>query len=143
MRQLVIVSFILFLICGFYTPAFAVDIAARISDREIIESLAQLKVEHRSIDKRFDSIDKRFESVDKRFDDVNSRLDDMNKRFDSQQNIMLFFITIFLGILGYLIKAQRHFDQRQTKIETSLETYKDEIAWLKEMITKLLSTQKT
>ncbi|MFQ5647421.1 MAG: hypothetical protein ACE5GM_10860 [bacterium] len=60
----------------------AVDIAPRISDREIVEKLA--------------------------------RLEEGQKSLRSEMN------------------------KRQAQMETSLETQKDEIAWLKEMITKLL-----
>jgi|GEM_PF-509443 len=87
------------------STAAAVDVAPRISDREIIEGLSELKqgnrdMNHRigdlnqninkriddltqNVNKRFDDVNKRFDDVNKRFDDVNKRFDDVNKRFDS------------------------------------------------------------
>ncbi len=80
------------------SPVFAVEIAPRITDREIVESLAKLQQGQQNIDKRFDDlriemnhrfegVDKRFEGVDKRFVEVGKRFDDlradMNKRFEA------------------------------------------------------------
>ena len=78
-------------------PATAYDTAPRISDREIIESLAELKQGdknlnrriddmNRSLNQRFDAIGKRFDAIDKRFDvmnqSLNQRFDVIDKRFD-------------------------------------------------------------
>ncbi len=86
----------------------AIEVAPRISDREIIEGLSELKQGNRdlndrmgdlnqSINKRIDDtnnriddltqgVNKRFDdlnqSVNKRFDDTNKRIDDTNKRID-------------------------------------------------------------
>ena len=42
----------------FSQPIYAVEVAPRISDREIIESLAELKAGQKVINGRFESIDK-------------------------------------------------------------------------------------
>lgn len=97
---------------GFFAVnACAYDTAPRISDREIVESLTELKEGQKSlnkrlddmnehfnkrldlmtqssntrfeaIDKRFESIDKRFESIDKRFEAIDKRFEAIDKRFD-------------------------------------------------------------
>lgn len=84
--------------------ACAVEVAPRITDREIIQELITIKTDLKAgqdktnqrfddINKRFDDINlsfnkriddtnRRFDDVNKRFDDVNKRFDDINKRFD-------------------------------------------------------------
>jgi predicted PurR-regulated permease PerM len=70
--------------------ASAVEVAPRITDREIIEGLSVLKQGNQDINKRIDDVNNRIDdliqSVNKRFDDVNNRIDDLtqsvNKRFD-------------------------------------------------------------
>ncbi|MBF0439299.1 MAG: hypothetical protein HQL93_09285 [Magnetococcales bacterium] len=78
---------------GWMETAVAIEVAPRISDREIIQELTTIKagldkVNQRLDDtiqntnKRFDDVNKRFDDVNKRFDDVHKRFDDVNKRFD-------------------------------------------------------------
>lgn len=70
------------------SPCSAVEIAERISDREIVERLTRLEEGHKSLNNRFDDVNKRFDDVNKRFDDVNKRIDDVNKRIDDLGHIM-------------------------------------------------------
>lgn len=69
------------------TSAVAVDVAPRISDREIIESLAELKAGQKALeekmDLRFNVVDQRFDAVGQRFDAVGQRFDDVDQRFKS------------------------------------------------------------
>ncbi len=90
MKKIYLLALILFcFVCPRY--ALAVDIAPRISDREIVERLSRLEEGQKRLEVRFDakfeSVDKRFDAVDKRFDDLrsemNSRFDSVDKRFDS------------------------------------------------------------
>jgi DNA anti-recombination protein RmuC len=70
----------------------AVDIAPRISDREIIESLAELKAGQAGLDKRMDqltkSINQRFENqwekTDQRFEALNQKIEDQGKKTDQR-----------------------------------------------------------
>jgi len=62
--------------------AHAVEVAPRITDREIIQGLAEIKGEIRGIKARLDSVDKRFEQVDKRFEQVDKRFEQVDKRFE-------------------------------------------------------------
>ena len=111
-------------------PSFllAVERAPRVSDREIVERLTRLEEGQKHFDKRFDG-------VDKRFDDLRS---EMNSRFNILQWMLGLFITIALVILGFVLRMQWQMQRRQTRMETSLETYKDELAFIKGLIDKLL-----
>jgi len=77
--------------------AAAVEVAPRITDREIVERLTRLEEGQKALNKRFDDLraemNGRFDDVNKRiddlraemngrFDDVNGRFDDVNGRFD-------------------------------------------------------------
>ena len=136
-----------------YSAAFAVEVAPRISDKEIIEKLSALdaKIDKETAEIRGDikkleadiknldegqknilrEIDKRFEAADKRFDDMNSRFDDLRWMFG-------IFISISLIILGFVLRMQWQMHKKQTQVETTLETQKDELAFLKTLIEKLL-----
>ena len=54
------------------TPAFAIVKADRITDREIIESLAELKAGQKALERRIDGLDKRIDGLDKRIDGLQS-----------------------------------------------------------------------
>ncbi|MCL6583166.1 MAG: hypothetical protein K6U11_05945 [bacterium] len=160
----------LFIFCVL-SPCLAVEVAPRISDREIVERLSRLeegqkRLESRvddlrsemiarfeavdkrfeAVDKRFEAIDKRFEAVDKRFEAVDKRFDDlradMNSRFAIITWMMGLFISLVLAMLGFVIRMQWQMQKRQTRMETSLETQKDEISFLKSLIEKLLPPPK-
>lgn len=110
------------------SASFAVTVAPRITDREIVEKLAKLEAGQVSIEKRFD--------------DVNKRIDDLkesnNKRFDTLQWMLGLFITIALSMMGAMWWTLIQQQQRLAKVEQSLETQKDEINFLKTLIEKLL-----
>jgi len=99
----------------------AVERTPRITDREIVEKLTKLEEGQRSLEKRVD--------------DLRS---EMNSRFDTLQWMFGFFITIALVILGFVLCMQWQMHRRQTRMETTLETNKDELAFLKNLIEKLL-----
>ncbi len=107
---------------------FAIETAPRISDREIVERLTRLEEGQKNLEKRFDD-------VNRRFDDLRS---EMNSRFNTLQWMLGLFITIALVILGFVVRMQWQMHRRQTRMETILETHKDEIAFLKSLIEKLL-----
>lgn len=108
----------------------AVEKAERISDREIIESLAELKAGLKATNERIDSlgksIDNRFEAVDNRFDDLNRRMDDMMSLL---QILIAVLSVVGAGIFGTLLLMWR-------KI-TRLEQIADEVAFLKDAYLRL------
>lgn len=71
----------LLLLCLGSVPAVAYDTAPRISDREIIESLAELKQGYKSLNQRLDDMNK---SVNRRFDALDQRLDEMTRSTDKK-----------------------------------------------------------
>jgi len=112
-RAIIMVAILLF---GWLTvwPAYGVEIAGRISDREIVERLTRLEgslkaIEQgqqailREIDKRFEAVDKRFEAVDKRFEAVDKRFETMDARFGQMIDIMVGIILAFAGIVAVTI----------------------------------------
>ena len=68
---IIVVFFILFSAAN---SLFAVEVAPRITDREIIESHAEIKAGQKALKEfmviRFEQVDKRFEQVDKRFEQM-------------------------------------------------------------------------
>ncbi len=102
--------------------AGAVEVAPRISDREIVESLAEIKQRQQgfsekldqtrdslnrrmddmmiNIDKRFESIDKRFESIDNRFESIDKRFDSMGNRFESLEQRLESMVNITIAMFG-------------------------------------------
>ncbi len=103
------------------SPVHAVEVAPRISDREIIESLAELKAGQNALQQQ-----------------INDLKESTNKRFDILQWMFGIFITISLVILGFVLRMQWQMHGRQTQMETTLETQKDELTFLKTLIEKLL-----
>ena len=72
MKRIILVLFLIL----WGTPAIVsgIEVAPRITDKEIIERLTRLEEGQKSIlremDKRFEAIDKRFEAIDKRFETI-------------------------------------------------------------------------
>lgn len=127
MRVIVIFCMVLTFSIG---VSHAVEKAERISDREIIESLAELKAGQRAMEKRFDD-------MNKRFDDMNTSV---NNRFNDVMGLLQILTGAMLvvgsGILGWLIVIWRKLvkvEERQSKFETQ----DDEIKFLKEAYSRL------
>ena len=116
----------------------AIETAPRISDREIVERLTKLEEGQKNLEKRFDDVNRRFDDVNRRFDDLRS---EMNSRFNTLQWMLGLFIMIALVILGFVLRMQWQMHRRQTRVETTLDTHKDDLAFLKGLIEKLLPTK--
>ena len=130
---------ILFLFLAF-SDIFAVDVAPRISDREIVERLARLEEGQKTLNTRIDDLRS---EMNGRFDAINGRFDAINGRFDTLQWTLGLFITIALVILGFVLRLQWQMARRQTQMETALETQKDELAFVKGLVEKLLPPRGT
>jgi hypothetical protein len=126
------------------TPAAtAVQVAPRISDREIIESLAQLKAGQKALEakmdqrfesmeasfnQRFEAVDQRFEAMDQRFEAVDQRFESMeeslNQRFNFLENLIMVVIAGIFGLIGYIVwdrkTALRPVEERLIKLEYEL-----------------------
>jgi len=90
------------------SSAFAIKVAPRITDREIVEKLTRLEAGQAALNQRIDD-------VNRRIDDVNRRIDDLDKKF-SQRIDDLFTLTLSLsaimatliaGLFGYIIWDRR------------------------------------
>ena len=92
--------------------SYAVEVAPRISDREIIESLSELKAGQVNLEKRLDDMNR---SIDKRLDVMNrsidKRFEDINRRIDGLQNTMLALfgaiLSLIVALFGFIIWDRR------------------------------------
>lgn len=79
---------------------WAVEVAPRISDREIVERLTRLEEGQKAI---LREMDKRFESIDNRFELIDNRFESIDKRFDQLINVLIAIISAFAGIVAVTI----------------------------------------
>ncbi len=70
--------------------------------------------------------------------EMNGRFEEVNHRFDALQWMLGLFITIALVILGFVLRMQWQMHRRQTRMETVLETQRDELSFIKGLIEKLM-----
>jgi len=142
-------------------PAFAVEKAPRISDREIIEGLAELKAGQKALQQQINDLKESTqfqindlkestqiqindlkESTRQQIESTQRQIGDLrestNRRFDVLQWMFGVFITLALAILGALWRILWHQQKRLSVIEATLETQKDEMAFIKGLIDKLL-----
>ena len=74
MKRVVLILFLILWVMP--SVVSGIEVAPRITDKEIIERLTRLEEGQKSIlremDKRFEAIDKRFEAIDRRFDQLNN-----------------------------------------------------------------------
>jgi len=143
-KRIIIIIPVLVTVLTIPSLLLAVVRAPRISDREIVERLTKLEEGQKHLRSQMNSrFDDLRSETNSRFDDLcsemNSRFEAIDKRFDILQCMLGLFITIALVILGFVLRMQWQMQRRQTRMETSLETYKDELAFIKGLIDKLLS----
>lgn len=138
------IRILLLLIFLVTTPAVAVDVAPRISDREIIESLAELKAGQKTLEEKMDlrfntmqeqmnqrftaiqeQMGQRFIAVDQRFIAVDQRFEAIERRLDFIQQLMLVTIAGIFGLIGFIIwdrySTLRPMDMRLRRLEEDLE----------------------
>jgi predicted PurR-regulated permease PerM len=112
--------------------AYAYETAPRISDREIIESLVELKQGQKNMNQRFEDMNQRFEDMNQRFENMNQSF---NQRFESMQNLMLALfgsaMAFVLGMLGYIIwdrkTAQQPFKRRLYNLENEFVELEEQL----------------
>jgi chaperonin cofactor prefoldin len=120
------------LLAFYASPSASVGATPRITDREIIESLAELKAGQKALeqkmDQRFEAVDQRFEAVDQRFEAVDQRIEglqrSMEHRFDFFQNLLLVLIAAVFGLIGFVVwdrkTALKPLEQRMDRLEGEL-----------------------
>ena len=105
MKRVVLILFLILWVM----PAVVsgIEVAPRITDKEIIERLTRLEEGQKSIlremDKRFEAMDKRFEAVNKRFESIDKRFEAMDNRFDQLNNLIIGIIGAFSAIVAVTI----------------------------------------
>ena len=110
---------LIFLLLLISFTASAVEVAPRISDREIIEALADIKAELKINAQRFEqmqaTMNQRFEQVDQRFEQMQTAMDQRfeqsNQQFNTMHNTMLtLFATVgalIVALFGYIVWDRR------------------------------------
>src|SRR3990167_4257676 len=133
MKKIFIIS-LYFAFCILYphTVVFAVETAPRISDREIIEKLARLEEGQNALRSEMKT------EINALRSEMKTNAEAVDKRFDDLRWTMNLFITISLVILGFVLRMQWQMHKKQAQVETTLETQKDELSFLKSLIEKLL-----
>ncbi len=136
------------------SPAFAIETAPHISDREIVERLTRLEEGQGSLrgemkqfredmNKQFERIDAQFNRVDTQFGRVDAQFNMMDKQFDRLVNIMLAIIGVFASMCGGTIwfalwdrrsmirpfenkvkKIEEDIAENRNKLHTLIETFK-------------------
>ena len=125
-----------------YSPAFAVEVAPRISDKEIIAGLSDIRGDIKGIKAEINGIRSEIKnSEEKQNIKIDGLRSEMNARFDDIRWMFSIFITIALVMLGFVLRLQWQMHKEQAQMQTSLETQKDEISFLKSLIEKLLPSR--
>ena len=124
----------------FSTPIFAkaVDVAPRISDREIIESLATLKQGQADLTR----------SIDKRFDSVNQRITDFQTTMLALAGGMFALIISMFGYIAwdrrtYMRPIQERMDRYETILHKELDITNDAGSVLTRLVKALKELAKT
>lgn len=147
----------LFFLQSFAPVAYAVEVAPRISDREIIEALAELKAGQQTLQQQINDLkqstqqqiedlrrdmNQRFENVDQRFNDLQQDMDqrfndlrqDMNQRFNDVMTLLQILIGILVlvlgGMLAWLMVIWRRLVQEEKQEVFRVQA--DDIKFLKE-----------
>ncbi len=124
----------------------AVETAPRISDREIIESLTELKAGQKALNKRIDKLDGKIDKLDERIDKLDGKLD--NTVRDIKGFMMWGFGITFAGIfslIGFVlwdrrtalapaINKNKELEEREEKVERALKEYALKNQELKEIL---------
>ncbi len=142
MRKAIVLIFLSAILLS-YSTVFAVEVAPRISDREIIKGLSDIRGDITTLRAEINGLraETKAELNGLRAEtkaEMNGLRAEMNARFDSLHWMFNMFITIALAILGFVLRMQWQMNKKQAQMETSLETQKDELSFLKSLIEKLL-----
>lgn len=119
----------------------AVEVAPRISDREIIESLAELKAGQHSLQQQMDDLKQSTQQqIDTLRQEMNRRFDDMNRRFDDVMTLLQILtgalVLVLGGMLAWLVAIWRRLVRVEER-QRAFETQDDEIKFLKENYSRL------
>lgn len=128
MRKTRIASFIIAgaMVLSLFIPlrVEGIEVATKITDREIVESLVAIRGDIKRIDQRFDSVDQRFDSIDKRFDELRGfMLWGFGVIFAGMFSLIGFVLWDRRTALSPAIRKNRELEEREEKIERILREY--------------------
>ena len=91
------------------------------------------------MNKRIDSLEV---SLNRRIDDVNKRIDDLRdemvSRFSVIEWMLAIFISIFIVILGFILRMMWQIHKRQVKLEVEVKKQGEEISFIRSVIERLI-----
>ncbi|WP_347888141.1 hypothetical protein ABHF54_11245 [Nitrosomonas europaea] len=113
-------------------PVAAVDVAPRISDREIIESLAELKAGQKALEEKMDlrfnamqeQIDQRFTAIDQRFTAIDQRFTAMQEQVDQR----------FTAVDQHFTAMQKQIDQRFIAVDQRFEAIDRRLDFIQQLM---------
>ena len=95
-----------------FSTAFAVEVAPRITDREIVEALTELKAGQKHLNQRIDDLDKK----------LNQRISDL---YDINLTMFAILAALITGLFGYIIWDRRTMmkpvQERLERLERDIE----------------------
>ncbi|MBC6961199.1 MAG: hypothetical protein DWB48_00305 [Nitrosomonas sp.] len=113
-------------------PVAAVDIAPRISDREIIESLAELKAGQKALEEK---IDLRFnamqEQIDQRFAAIQEQMD---QRFTAADQRFTVVDQRFTAVDQHFTAMQKQIDQRFIAVDQRFEAIDRRLDFIQQLM---------
>ena len=145
-RKLTVAALTLLLVA----PVLAVDIAPRISDAEIIESLAEIKANQASLDQRLSDFQRyseqrwnqadklnseRFAAIDQRFADMQANID---QRFAAVDQRFTSIDQRFAAIDQRFTDMQTSIDQRFAAVDQRLEALEKMLYFIGTLIVTLI-----
>ena len=152
-RKLTVAALTLLLVA----PALAVDIAPRISDAEIIESLAEIKANQANLDQRLSDFQRyseqrwnqadklnseRFAAIDQRFADMQANIDQrfaaVDQRFTSIDQRFAAIDQRFTTIDQRFTDMQTSIDQRFAAVDQRLEALEEMLYFIGTLIVTLI-----
>jgi len=145
-KQIILVLFLI--LWGMPAIVSGIEVAPRITDKEIIERLTRLEEGQKSIlremdkrfeaiDRRFETIDKRFEAIDRRFETIDKRFEAIDRRFDQLNNLIIGIIGAFSAIVAVTI-GFAIWDRR-----SMIRPFEDKVEELRKTDQKFLEILKT
>lgn len=113
-------------------PVAAVDVAPRISDREIIESLAELKAGQKALEEK---IDLRFnamqEQIDQRFAAIQEQMD---QRFTAADQRFTVVDQRFTAVDQHFTAMQKQIDQRFIAVDQRFEAIDRRLDFIQQLM---------
>jgi len=106
-------------------PVAAVDVAPRISDREIIESLAELKAGQKALEEKMDlRFNAMQEQIDQRFTAIDQRFTAMQEQMDQR----------FTAVDQHFTAMQKQIDQRFIAVDQRFEAIDRRLDFIQQLM---------